>query len=74
MGLIYARGSRLWMRVKDEQGEWTSLPTPFAVGDERKARALVKRVEERRKRKEARLKAQQEGAAPEEPKEEKAEK
>lgn len=37
MASIYARGGRLWCRVKNEAGKWISRPTPFVAGDERKA-------------------------------------
>jgi integrase len=39
MPSIYARGGKLWCRLKGakEPGKWASAPTPFAVGDEDKA-------------------------------------
>ncbi len=36
MSSIYRRGTKLWCRVKDG-GKWLSKPTPYSVGDERKA-------------------------------------
>jgi integrase len=39
MASIYARGRKLWCRLKD--GEWICAPTPFAVGDEVKARRFA---------------------------------
>ncbi len=38
MASIYRRGRRLWCRVKDESGKWTSEPTPYSVGQELEAR------------------------------------
>jgi integrase len=37
MASIYARGSKLWCRLKNERGEWVSRKTKFEVGEERKA-------------------------------------
>lgn len=40
MPSIYARGQRLWCRLKGVKlpGQWDSVPTPYNVGDEVKAR------------------------------------
>lgn len=38
---IYARGQRLWGRLKDERGKWISRPTPYCVGDEDNARRFI---------------------------------
>lgn len=52
MASIYARGDRLWCRLKDDAGKWISKPTPFTVGDERKATryadAAQRTIDERR--------------------------
>src|SRR6185312_1904402 len=37
MASIYARGGKLWCRLKDETGVWRSKPTPFRVGQEAQA-------------------------------------
>lgn len=37
MASIYARGSKLWARLKDEANKWISRPTPFSVGQEAEA-------------------------------------
>lgn len=34
---IYARGNRLWCRLKDETGKWVSKSTGYAVGEEAEA-------------------------------------
>lgn len=39
---IYKRGRRLWMRLKDERGLWTSKSTPYNVGDEKAATDYAK--------------------------------
>jgi integrase len=43
MASIYARGGKLWARLKGarEPGKWSSEPTPYAVGDEDKARRFA---------------------------------
>jgi integrase len=46
MSGIYARGCRLWCRLK-EDGRWTSKATPFNVGDEDKARRYARAAQER---------------------------
>lgn len=35
---VFARGSRLWCRVKSDTGEWVNKPTPYLVGREDEAR------------------------------------
>ena len=45
MSSLYARGNKLWCRLKDESGEWVSKPTPFTVDDRRKAKAYVERAQ-----------------------------
>lgn len=46
MASIYARGLKLWMRVK-ERGEWTSKPTPYAVGQEEDAKRYAAAAQKR---------------------------
>lgn len=43
MPSIYARGDRLWCRIKGdkEPGKWGGAPTPYYVGDEAKARRFA---------------------------------
>jgi len=41
MASVYKRRSKLWCRVRDEAGKWISKPTPYTVGEERKARRYV---------------------------------
>ena len=40
MASIYPRGEKLWCRLKGDKapGKWSAAPTPYRVGDERKAR------------------------------------
>ncbi len=38
---IYARGQRLWGRIKNERGKWISKSTPYNVGDEELARRYI---------------------------------
>lgn len=47
MGSIYARGNRLWIRYKTVAGRWTQKSSGFNVGQERKASALLTKVEQR---------------------------
>ncbi len=42
MASIYARGGKIWCRLK-VNGRWVSKPTGYAVGQEREARAYAKR-------------------------------
>ncbi len=43
MASIYARGNKLWARLKNEAGVWTSIPTRFVVGEESDARRYIER-------------------------------
>jgi len=45
MGSVYRRGNKLWIKYRGADGEIRRHTTPFAVGDERKARALLRRTE-----------------------------
>jgi broad specificity phosphatase PhoE len=45
MGCVYARNQTLWLKYKDEHGHWKQKPSGFRVGQERKARELLGRVE-----------------------------
>jgi integrase len=45
MGCIYSRGNSLWIKFKNEAGSWQCKASGFKVGDERKAKALLERVE-----------------------------
>lgn len=38
---IYARGNRLWGRLKNEHGKWTSQSTPYNVGQEELAERFI---------------------------------
>ncbi len=64
----YTRLARLPLPPQSRRGDGAEMAMLELVGSE-----LVKRAEERRKRREARLKAQKEGVAPEEPKKEEKE-
>jgi integrase len=44
---VYARGNRLWMRVKDESRRWVSKPTPYNVGHEKDCARYAKRAQEK---------------------------
>jgi len=52
MASIYARGGKLWCRLKDETGVWRSKRTPFPVGKEKEARryadAAQQKLDDRR--------------------------
>lgn len=52
MSSIYARGNRLWGRIKDERGKWISRRTEFFVGQEDEARreiAAAQRIKDRKR-------------------------
>src|SRR3990167_6260825 len=34
---VYRRHNRLWCNLRDESGEWVKKPTPYSVGEEKKA-------------------------------------
>ncbi len=42
---VYARGTRLWIRYKDEKGEWINERTGYAVGEEDKAGRYFARLD-----------------------------
>ncbi len=46
MGSVYARGSKLWFRVKNADGSWKSIPSGFAVGEEHAAKAALQAAHE----------------------------
>jgi integrase len=41
---IFARGTRLWARYKDEKGQWVNERTGYAVGQEDKAQRYLARI------------------------------
>jgi integrase len=41
---IFARGTRLWARYKDEKGQWVNERTGYAVGQEDKAQRYLSRM------------------------------
>ena len=41
---IFARGTRLWARYKDEKGRWVNERTGYAVGQEDKAQRYLARI------------------------------
>ena len=49
---VFARGSRLWLRVKDTRGTWINRRTPYVVGQEEQAerlyRTAMREIESRR--------------------------
>jgi len=45
MGSIYPRHRRLWLKFKNEKGTWTCRPSGFKVGEEKKAKDLLRRIE-----------------------------
>ena len=47
MGSVYPRRNKLWIRFKGPDGKWTQSTTDFHVGDEKKARKLLERVQEK---------------------------
>jgi len=42
---VYARGTRLWIRYKDEKGTWVNERTGYAVGEEDKATRYFARLD-----------------------------
>ncbi len=47
MGSVYPRKNKLWIRYKGPDGKWTQSTTPFQPGQEKKAKRLLQRVEEK---------------------------
>lgn len=49
MASIYARGGKLWARIKGFKaaGEWASVKTDYTVGDEKNAELWARRMEDR---------------------------
>jgi hypothetical protein len=45
-GSVFARGRKLWLKVKGPGG-WKQVPTSFHVGEEKRAQALLARVRDR---------------------------
>jgi len=45
MGSIYPRHRRLWLKFKNERGMWTCRASGFKVGEEKKAKDLLRRIE-----------------------------
>lgn len=44
---VFARGRRLWIRTKDANGKWVSLRTRYVVGEEAKAKRLLREAVDR---------------------------
>lgn len=49
MGSIYARGTKLWLRFKQPDGEWACAPSGCSVGEEDKAWKKLEELEARLK-------------------------
>ncbi len=47
MGSVYRRKNKLWIRFKNEDGKWTQSKTPYHLGQEREARKLLERVQDK---------------------------
>ncbi|MDB4971314.1 MAG: integrase family protein [Myxococcales bacterium] len=47
MGSVFPRGQRLWIKYKAIDGSWRNASSGFAVGEESKARQLLREVEAR---------------------------
>lgn len=47
MGSVYKRRNKLWIRFKGPNGKWTQSKTDYQVGEEKQARKLLGRLEER---------------------------
>ena len=45
MGSIYPRHRRLWLKFKNEKGSWVCRPSGLKVGEEKKAKDLLRRIE-----------------------------
>jgi len=47
MGSVYKRRQKLWIRFKGPDGKWTQSKTDYRVGEERLARKLLAKVEDK---------------------------
>jgi integrase len=47
MGFLYERGTKIWVKFKDGEGEWRARSSGFNVGEESKAKALLRLIEKR---------------------------
>jgi len=47
MGCVYLRGNRLWIKYKDENGEWAYESTKLPAGEEKKAKKILRSIEKR---------------------------
>lgn len=47
MGSVYKRGQKLWIRFKGPDGKWTQSKTDYRLGQERLARKLLAKVEDK---------------------------
>jgi integrase len=47
MGSIFVRGQVLWLKYKKIDGEWTNQSSGYRVGQERKAKSLLRKTEAR---------------------------
>ena len=45
MGSVYPRGAKLWLKYRDSDGAWKAASSGFSVGEEKKAQALLERIE-----------------------------
>jgi integrase len=45
MGSLYIKGSKIWIRYKDESGKWAGAPTECRPGEEKRARRHLASVE-----------------------------
>jgi integrase len=43
-GSVFRRGERLYLKTKDESGRWVQIPTPYRVGQEEEAEALLRKA------------------------------
>jgi integrase len=46
-GSVYARGRRLYLKVRDVRGVWVPVRTPYAVGEEQKALVMLSGLRDR---------------------------
>jgi integrase len=47
MGFLYVRKAKIWIKFKDGDGKWKARSSGFNVGNEAKARALLRVIEKR---------------------------